>query len=184
MASTMVFRGQSDGRERERVPIALNRNVTPARRKTVFVENARAPLWRPCSIRRPAGGIGHDVVGSIVATRPPRIISEPTAMVVVAETGRSRVEVDPRKCADVIFGGRHYVLRAEKGTAPDVGYSNAAETATAELAAHVTAAEPAAHVAAAEAAAHVTAAEAAAHVTAAEAATASGVGGIDAQATT
>jgi hypothetical protein len=42
MASTMVFRGQSDGRERERDPIALNRNVTPARRKTVFVENARA----------------------------------------------------------------------------------------------------------------------------------------------
>jgi hypothetical protein len=114
-------------------------------------------------------------------------------MVVVAEIGRSRVEVDPRKCADVIFGGRPYVLRAEKRTAPHVGYSNAAETATAELAAHVTAAEAAAHVAAAEAAAHVTAAEAAAHVTAAEAAThvtaaeaatASGVGGIDAQATT
>jgi hypothetical protein len=96
-------------------------------------------------------------------------------MGVVAQTGRSRVEVDARKCSDVIFGGRPYVLHAEKGTAPHVGYSNAAETATAELAAHVTGAEAAA--------AHVTATEAATHVAAAEAATASGVGGIDAHAT-
>jgi hypothetical protein len=56
MASTMVFRGQCDARERERVPIALNRNVTPARRKTVFVENALvraalAPLLNTAACR-------------------------------------------------------------------------------------------------------------------------------------
>jgi len=115
--------------------------------------------------------------------------------------GRSRVEVDARECADMIFGGCPEVLRADRGIASQVGYSGTAHKAatkfttnaasanstpmtTAKATAHVTATEATSDMASAEATSHMAAAEAAAHVTAAEAATASGVGGIDAQATT
>jgi hypothetical protein len=100
--------------------------------------------------------------------------------------GRSRVEVDARECADMIFGGCPKVLRADKGTAPQVGYSAAAHKAaaksttdvasanstpmtTAKAAAHVTATEATSDMASAEATSHVAAAEATSHVAAAKA---------------
>jgi hypothetical protein len=128
----------------------------------------------------------------------------------------------------MIFGGCPKVLRADRGTAPQVGYSAAAHKAaaksttdvasanstrmtTAKATAHVTAteatsdmasaettsdmasaeatsdmaaAEATSDMASAEATSHVAAAEATSHVAAAKSATASGVGDIDAQATT
>jgi hypothetical protein len=115
--------------------------------------------------------------------------------------GRSRVEVDARECADMIFGGCPKVLRADRGTAPQVGYSAAAHKAaaksttdvasanstpmtTAKATAHVTATEATSDMASAETTSDMASAEATSHVAAAKSATASGVGDIDAQATT
>jgi hypothetical protein len=97
--------------------------------------------------------------------------------------GRSGVEVDARECADMIFGGCPKVLRADRGTAPQVGYSAAAHKAAAKSTTDVASANST-RMTTAKAAAHVTATEATSHVAAAKSPTASGVGDIDAQATT
>ena len=55
-------------------------------------------------IRHPAVGIGYEGVGPIVATRPPRVIWESAAMVIIVEIGRCRVEANAPKCLDMSFG--------------------------------------------------------------------------------
>jgi hypothetical protein len=77
------------------------------------------------SIRLPARRIDHD---GVFAEQPLRIIPAPAAMMPRTKIGRSRVEVDARECADVIFGGCPEVLRV----APQVGYSAAAHKAAAK----------------------------------------------------
>ena len=82
--------------------------------------------------------------------------------------GRSRVEVDARECADMIFGGCPKVLRADRGTAPQVGYSAAAHKAAAKSTTDVASANST-RMTTAKATAHVTATEATSYMASAEA---------------
>jgi hypothetical protein len=72
---------------------------------------ARAARLRPDSIRQPAVGIGYDVVGPIIAPRPPRIIK--TAMMVEVKSGTARMHPNACERAEVIFGRRPNVRCAE-----------------------------------------------------------------------
>jgi hypothetical protein len=91
--------------------------------------------------------------------------------------------VDARECADMIFGGCPKVLRADRGTAPQVGYSAAAHKAAAKSTTDVASANST-RMTTAEATSDMASAEATSDMAAAKSATASGVGDIDAQATT
>jgi hypothetical protein len=101
-----VSTGKCAGSEVERVPsanrCALQRWQHHFRREETLALH---------SIRQPAVGAGHDVVGSIIAPRAPRIVKPATTVEV--KSGMARMHPDACERAEVIFGRRPHVRCTE-----------------------------------------------------------------------